>query len=162
MHSLGKLEPCWKLKTAKSVILPTSCKGLLEGRHTAAHFCLSLLPGTYSKTSKWQIQMTACHFWNIRTECHECFGERIHPKSKRRAVFKIRKWTAWKVNLRGFHFTLGWMKQKQFGETNSYPDLWFEPQVVRCLFSLVAHRMIKQRERKRREQFAQARLGNPI
>lgn len=60
------------------------------------------------------------------------------------------------------HFTLHSAEcTKQFGETNSYPDLWFEPQVVRCLFSLVAHRMIKRRERKEREQFAQARLGKP-
>lgn len=60
-------EPRWKLKTATSVIPPTSSKGLLEDVHTApTHLCLSALPGTdcTEKNSKWQIQMTASRFLN--------------------------------------------------------------------------------------------------
>lgn len=41
-----------------------NCKYHTEGRNAAAR--LSLLLGAKSETSKWQIQRTACHFWNIR------------------------------------------------------------------------------------------------
>lgn len=94
-------------------------------------------------------------------ECHKCTVKRIYPKSKRlkdnsnKDIYTVKNRTQ-------DDFTLQLTEQKQFGETHSFPDLWFEPQVVRGLLTLDAHRRIKQKEWKRGEQFAQVRLGNPI